>query len=34
MKRPCQLVINGKLEYTDGLDETAFGDQLKTASGQ
>lgn len=27
------IVINGKLEYTGGLDETAFRDHLKKLSG-
>lgn len=27
------IVINGKLEYTGGLDETAFRDRLKKVSG-
>ena len=28
------IVINGKLEYTGGLDEGAFRDQLKKISGR
>lgn len=28
------IVVNGKLEYTGGLDEAAFRDQLKKLSGR